>query len=229
MTQGSAAPQQTPPIDRCLIYHFLPIETLQAVLASGELLSHNRVQSVSTVSNPGIQANRAMMLAPDPPGGTLHDYVPFYFGPRSPMLFQNATGRVPSFQGDQRDLVYCVSSVARIQASGRPFFFTDGHAVVAITQRFTDVADLDKVDWPVTQARIWNDTREDNDRQRRKQAEFLVQDSLPVSALFGFAVADEDRARDVRELLKGYPNHTFEIPARVRLDWYYENNLRRRR
>lgn len=35
---------------------------------------------------------RKELSAPDPPGGTLADYIPFYLGPRSPMLYQVATG-----------------------------------------------------------------------------------------------------------------------------------------
>ena len=37
-----------------------------------------------------------------------------------------------------------------------------------------DVAQFDKVDWELVPARYWADQPDDNDRQRRKQAEFLV-------------------------------------------------------
>jgi hypothetical protein len=35
----------------------------------------------------GAQGKRATKLVARPPMGVIHDYVPFYFAPRSPMLF----------------------------------------------------------------------------------------------------------------------------------------------
>lgn len=210
-----------------LILHITPFAALQPILDSGYLLSKRQVTPVQDISNPEIQEARAILRPPDPPGGTLHDYVPFYFGHHSPMLLQLATGRVKGFSGKQRDIVYCVSSIQNIQAAGLEFTFTDGHGIVAFTSFFTDLADLDKVDWEMVRQDFWADTREDNDRQRRKQAEFLVKDHVPVSSLLGFAVADDAMKSAVEALLAQYPQHN--IPTAVRRHWYYPQYLPQRR
>jgi len=44
------------------------------------------------------------------PYGCVADYVPFYFAPRSPMLYKLHKGGVPNYTGGQDPLVYLVSS-----------------------------------------------------------------------------------------------------------------------
>jgi hypothetical protein len=63
-------------------------------------MQHGLVNSKSSQANPdyvqigdsSLINTRKEIAAPDPPGGTLSDYIPFYLGPRSPMLYQIATG-----------------------------------------------------------------------------------------------------------------------------------------
>ena len=121
---------------------------------------------------------------------------------------------------DARDLVYLVSSVERVEAHGLPFTFSLYHAVTRPNEFLTDPADLHRVDWPLMRSRMWTDTRDDNDRQRRRQAEFLVRDRLPLTALEGFATFDGDRADRVMALaaksgldLRGKP-----VP-----EWYFSS------
>ncbi|WP_040415676.1 DarT ssDNA thymidine ADP-ribosyltransferase family protein [Desulfococcus multivorans] len=57
------------------------------------------------------------------PGGTVHDYVAFYFGPRSPMLLQLHTGRVEDYDEGQEPLIYAVSTVGIITQRGLGFIF----------------------------------------------------------------------------------------------------------
>ena len=45
------------------------------------------------------------------PGGVLHDYTPFYFGYRSPMMLKISSGDVPSYDGTQKEMVYLVTDV----------------------------------------------------------------------------------------------------------------------
>jgi ssDNA thymidine ADP-ribosyltransferase, DarT len=42
-----------------------------------------------------------------------------------------------------------------------------------------DYVPYDAIDWDVMKSRYWNDTNEDNDRKRRRQAEFLVRHFSP--------------------------------------------------
>ena len=66
---------------------------------------------------------------PIPPGGTLSDYVPFYFWFRSPMLYVIHKGNdaevIPTLQ---EEIIYLVSSFESLRANGCQVIFTDRHA-----------------------------------------------------------------------------------------------------
>jgi hypothetical protein len=103
-----------------------------------------------------------------------HDYVPFYFGPLSVMLFNLKTGRVAGYTEGQAPLIYLTTTIARVREAGCRFVFSDGHGLASFTDWYDDLARLDQVDWGLVRARYWADQPDDNDRKRRKQAEFLV-------------------------------------------------------
>jgi hypothetical protein len=61
------------------------------------------------------------------------DYVPFYFAPRSPMLYKLHKGGVPNYTNGQDPLVYLVSSAEAVAAGGASFVFSGG--VARVVQR----------------------------------------------------------------------------------------------
>lgn len=50
---------------------------------------------------------------------------------------------------------------------------------MSLSEYFTGLPELNRVDWPLMQETYWNDTQQDPDRKRRRQAEFLVYKYLP--------------------------------------------------
>jgi ssDNA thymidine ADP-ribosyltransferase, DarT len=79
-----------------------------------------------------------------------------------------------SIRHEQDDVVYIVTKASVIEAAKLSFIFTDGHALQVFAQFFNDLQHLNAVDWAVMQAQYWKNTEEDNDRRRRRMAEFLV-------------------------------------------------------
>lgn len=76
------------------------------------------------------------------------DYVPFYFAPRSPMLFALAMGNVPEYTGGMDPLVYLVTTAERLVHLGLPVLFTDRNAVLKTARFAHDLSDLDTlIDW----------------------------------------------------------------------------------
>ena len=100
------------------------------------------------------------------------------------------------------------------------FAFTDGHGIAAFTQFFDDLANLDKIDWKTVGLRYWADTPDDNDRQRRKQAEFLVHRHVPWELTHGIAVIDEPMKSRVEAILENHAEAHQPI-VRVLRKWYY--------
>ncbi len=161
-----------------------------------------------------------MRTIPCGPQGVLHDYVPFYLGPRSPMLLQLHTGRVVGYSEGQRPLIYLTSTAQAIAAAGVRFVFSDGHGIALYSQWYDDLAQLDQVDWSTVYANYWADSPEDLDRQRRKQAEFLVYRVCPWALVDGIAVVDEAMREQVQHLFAGC-DAASRRPVTVRREWYY--------
>jgi len=92
------------------LYHITHIRNLPRILATGQLLCDAEVARQSLVETdigmPSIKARRRRTLVTCGAGGTPADYVPFYLGPRSPMLFSISRGRVPRYTEGQDPVVY---------------------------------------------------------------------------------------------------------------------------
>lgn len=136
------------------------------------------------------------------------------------MLLKLHTGQVPGYDEKQVPIIYLVSSIARVNAAGRPWVFSDGHGLAALTGWYDSTDDLDEVDWDLVGARYWADKPEDNDRQRRKQAEFLVWEHLPWSAIAGIAVLNAAVKAKVESILAAHPIGRATRVA-VKPGWYY--------
>lgn len=171
----------------------------------------------TTIAHEGIQDRRSVTLVPCGPGGSLHDYVPFYFAPRSPMLCAISYGRVPSCP-NPADVVHLVSTVEEIDNNGLKFAFADGHAIMVFSQFYDDLACLNQVDWGVMKARYWSDTLEDTDRKRRRQAEFLVHRLMPWTLVSEIVVVKKSVQQVVQAMLEQEGDAT---PVRTNRAWYY--------
>ena len=135
------------------------------------------------------------------------------------MLFQLHTGRVEGYTQGQTPLIYLVSTAQTVQQSGAGFVFSDGHGIATFTNWFDDLGDLDEVDWDAVYARIWRDTVDDMDRQRRKQAEFLVHQQCDWTLIHEIAVISDNIKTKIEGILAGYPP-ALRRPVIVRRDWY---------
>ena len=119
------------------IMHFTHVNNLPGVLVTGYLQADNLVDRSSALkveaADLDIKAVRKSAQVPLAPYGCVADYVPFYFAPRSPMLYKLHKGRVPNYTNGQDPLVYLVSSAEAVAASGASFVFSGG--VARVVQR----------------------------------------------------------------------------------------------
>jgi hypothetical protein len=137
------------------------------------------------------------------------------------MLLNLKTGRVRGYDEGQSPIVYLVTSVQRVAESGSSFVFSDGHGLANFTDWYDDLKNLKAVDWDLVGERYWHDTPADNDRQRRKQAEFLVHGSVAWQLISQIGVYSEAVADQVRTLLSKFPERS-QPPVKVRrAEWYY--------
>lgn len=136
------------------------------------------------IGNLDLIDRRSRREVPVPPGGTLSDYVPFYFTPYSIMMYNIRTGYgVKQVPNDE--IVIFVSSLAHVAAEGVKFVFTNQHAYPRMADYFTDLAKLDEIDWPLLQSRDFKHDPDDPGKKERYQAEALLWKHVPLEALQG--------------------------------------------
>lgn len=112
--------------ERALVFRITHIDNIRWIVQNGlHCRNGRRDRAFVTIGNPDIIARRDHRLVPVEPGGSLSDYIPFYFTPFSPMAFNIKTGHgvaaVPP-----RDIVILVASLRRL--AGEPevrFVYTD--------------------------------------------------------------------------------------------------------
>jgi hypothetical protein len=135
------------------------------------------------------------------------------------MLYRIAKGGVPTYTDGQDPLIYLVTTVQAVAATGTACLFSDGNCASAITQVFDDLTLLEStVDWDVMRATMWNNTADDPDRKRRRAAEFLVHKQVPITCLAEIAVRSTVIEQRVESILAA---HQVALPVRVRASWYF--------
>lgn len=85
---------------------------------------------------------------------------------------------------------------------------------------FSDISKLDELDWDMIENNYWSDTIDDNDRKRRKQAEFMVYKELPWSLVKGIGVFNSTALQKVVDLYNRY-DEAYTRPCRICEAWYY--------
>ena len=211
-----------PPIDKIFIYHITHVRNLASILAQGGLISWNQIKrsgvTYSNIAHSSIQDRRSQVTVPLYPDGNLHDYVPFYFGPRSPMLYSIANGYVDGYNDGEEPVIYFVVSFNKIISYKLPYVFTDGHAIMGYTSFYADPAKLDQIDWDLMGKTYWYDTPEDPDRKRRRQAEALIHDRLPWEMVGGIAVKTEPVKSRVDQIISECAHKPI---VKCMPQWYY--------
>lgn len=202
------------------LYHFTHQNNLESILAAGGLQCDSAMagHSHAVVGNRDIKTRRKYRPVSVPPHGVVADYVPFYFAPRSPMLFLIHNGNVPECEYGQEDVVYFCATVEEVVAECA-FCYTDRNAARSIAGFFNDVEEMEGVvDMPLMSERYWGNSPDDLDRVDRRMAEFLVHRFFPWSLVKGIGVYGQGNSRYVQSVLDRNGQAT---PIEILRDWYF--------
>lgn len=206
--------------EKALIWRIIHRDNLPWVLQHGLHCGNGAQRAPHWVSigNPELIDKRARHPVLVPPGGFLNDYVPFYFTPFSVMMrnIHTGWGGVPQRQNDE--IVILVSSLRHIAQQGLRFLFTDMHAYYRWATYYDDLAHLDKVDWPLLQARDFKRDENDPAKFERYQAEALVHQHCPVSGLIGIVCYSEKGRIQAQAQVQA---QGLNLPVHARPDWYF--------
>lgn len=215
------------------IFHITPIANLESIATSGMLQAKGLLEKQKTahanIAYQGAQGRRATKLVARPPGGVIHEYVPFYFAPRSPMLMTINGGNVEGCPYRQQDIVHFATTVEVIVENELPFVFYDYNATLSIATCYSNLEELDHIDWELFHeaprldgyCQYWH-SRVDVSRYIRRmetrQAEFLVHKSVPLELMEMVGVYSAAKAAEVKEI---FDDADIEIPVEVKSAWYY--------
>lgn len=208
---------------KIFIYHITHVDNINSIIAEGGLWcdSEKELRGLAPVgiAHTHIKDRRARRIVPAGAGGVVADYVPFYFCPRSPMLYAIHTNSVAGYQGGQSNIVHLVIDPDAIIQRGFSFAYSDGAAEMEISRFFDTPDQMAQLDWKVIRSWSWRNTQTDNDRKRRKQAEFLVHKFSPWDLILEIGVYGPDMSTRIRSALE----NKFHKPiVNIRRQWYYD-------
>ena len=204
------------------IYHIVHADRLPSILAENGLLSDAEVARRSlpgtTIGMNNIKQRRLRLPLSSHSALHVGDCVPFYFCSRSVMLYVLYMGNLPAlnYHGGQEPIVHLEADLRRTVAwaeeQGLRWAFTTSNAGSRFFDDYSDLAQLDKIDWNAVQARDWQQCKEG------KQAEFLIEQQFPWELVSRIGVQSMPVCRQVRAAL-GSTAH--KPPVKISRNWYY--------
>lgn len=206
--------------EKALIWRIVHCDNLPWILDHGLHCGNSAVKSGHWVNigNPELIGKRASHPVPMPPGGLLNDYVPFYFTPFSPMLRNIQTGWGGLKKRHNHEILIMVSSLRHVADLGLSFVFTDSHAYYQWANFYSDLADLNKIDWLLLQRRDFKRDPEDPVKFERYQAEALIHKHLPVEGLLGIVCYTETLKQSMEQEIQA---RGLSLPVYARTEWYF--------
>lgn len=184
---------------KALIFRITHINNVQWLLRNGLRCKNSEELDPEFVGvgNQELIDKRASRSVPISPGGTLADYIPFYFTPFSMMMYNIKTGYGGIIRRKNAEVVILVSSLRGLAEKGVSAVYTDRHAYLRTANFFSSMDDLGKIDWPLLRRRDFKRDAEDPGKTDRYQAEALVFRHMPVECLTGIVCYGETEQRVV--------------------------------
>lgn len=205
--------------DKGLIFRIVHRDNLEWILDHGFHAQSGQLQDPNfrNIGNPDLIQRRTTRVINVGPRGTLSDYVPFYFTPFSIMMYNIHTGyNVP--QVSNEEILIFTSSLPRVSELGIPFVFTDQHAYTMMANYYTDLGDLNAIDWDLLNRKDFRHDPDDPGKKERYQAEALVWKHVPLGALLGICSFTTQVDETIKEHLA---QRRLNVRTIVKKDWYF--------
>jgi hypothetical protein len=154
------------------------------------------------------------------PGTTVGQYVPFYFCPRSIMLFILHRGNHPevSYKGGQQPIVHLQADFHTViqwaNANSVPWAFSNGNAGAYLTTFHQQPSQLTAIDWAAVASTDFRDAKV----KEGKQAEFLLYDRFPWPLIEKIGTHNGTIANSVKTALG---NAVHQPLIAVEPTWYF--------
>jgi hypothetical protein len=207
------------------IYHIAHVDRLKSIISSNALWCDALMQRLAglgtTIGMNDIKKRRLEELTlSSHPGLYVGQCVPFYFCPRSIMLYLLHQGNHPelAYRDGQGPIIHLEAdlrnAVAWAQQHGRRWAFTLSNAGARYFEDRANLAQLNEINWNAVQARQWSGSFKEG-----KQAEFLIEERFPWSLVKRIGVHSLAVYQQVMNALPaGGHRPVVEIKTE---EWYY--------
>lgn len=214
----------SPPPQEPKVYHITHVDNLASIFADGRLCCDRvmieRGGPAAMVGISGIKARRLELPVDCHHGLRVGDCVPFYFCPRSVMLYVISCRNHPelAYRDGQDEIVHLELDLHDVVtwagSQERRWAFSLSNAGARYTEFRGHLAQLSEIDWNAVSASDWRSATV----KESKQAEFLVEEEVPwtlVSQVGVISAGMKARAEAAIATAAHRP------PVALRRDWYY--------
>lgn len=213
------------PPARPKLYHITHVDNLPGIAADGGLVSDRlmieRGGPAQVIGMSAIKRRRVEeLLVPCHAGTRVGDYVPFYFCPRSIMLFVIHCANHPelAYRGGQEPIVHLEADLRTVvewaESNDVRWAFTLSNAGAYYAEFRARIETLGELDWDAIAARDFRAA----EVKERKQAEFLLEERFPFELVERIGVVSNAIRRRAAEALV---RAAHQPRVEIRADWYY--------
>ena len=205
------------------IYHIVHIDNLTSIIKSDGLLSDAKMQARggagTIIGMDRIKKRRLTKLTLTcHPNLYVGQCVPFYFCPRSVMLYVIHRRNHPniSYRSGQQKIVHLEAdlykTVAWAKENNKRWAFTLSNAGSDYFEDRSDLKYLHEIDWNAVNAEFWQECGD------KKQAEFLIEDSFSWKLIERIGTYSNEITAQVMNIQQGI---THKPSVETIKAWYY--------
>jgi hypothetical protein len=210
------------------IYHIVHVDRLASIIADERLLCDAEIgkkkDAGTTIGMGSIKQRRLSLRVDCRPGLLVGNCVPFYFCPRSIMLFliHCANHEELTYKAGQEPIIHLEfdmrEAVAWAEEKSRRWAFTLSNAGAYYFEDRCDLAQLNEINWDAVTANRWSGNGISRSVKEGKQAEFLIERSVPWRLVRRIGVRSQGVAKRVAQAMQGAAHRP---RIEVRKEWYY--------
>ncbi|GAB6051133.1 DUF4433 domain-containing protein [Hydrogenophilus islandicus] len=214
----------SPVPQRPQIYHITHVENLPSIIRAGGLWSDVKMMEqggpMASIGMNTIKVRRLNLPVKCHPGDRVGDYVPFYFCPRSVMLYVIHCANHPelSYHGGQDPIVHLEADLKDVldwaESEGRRWAFSLSNAGAVYAEFRNRPEQLDEIDWEAVAATDFRNPAV----KEGKQAEFLVHEFFPWRLVRRIGVRSPMTYRRAAQVLAPAQH---KPPLEVIPNWYF--------
>ena len=211
------------------IYHIVHIDRLSSIIGDGFLWCdsevHRRETTGTTIGMSSIKHRRLYELTLSK-YTDLHigDCVPFYFCPRSVMLYLIYQANNPelTYHGGQEPIIHLEADLHKTiewaQTNNHRWAFTLSNAGSNYFEDRFEIKNLDEINWNAVFAKKWSGNGVPQSVKEGKQAEFLLEKAFPWQLIERIGVCS---TRIYKQAINMVNNAFYQPQVFLVKDWYY--------